>query len=506
MKKTLLILGSLLLSNILFCQSDKDQIHNLLSTYINSSSYNYPDSISMISYEKADFFLTHSTRKLWVVSPKEYGDFYKNKTRGEFNGRIGHILFIEVENDIAWAKVEILLPHVELRFIDLFLLKKLDEGWRIISKAATRKPFKSSSPKLNPIKETVMEGFLHPWSMAFINENEALLSEKDGNLLKVDLSKKEKTIIKGFPNDLVDSIRVRSRGDNSGIFEVLIDPDFQNNQFIYVSYAAENQIGMTTKVIRAKLNNNTLTDIKILLEAAPYTREMFHYGGGMTFGKDGMLYITIGERYFREIDQPELPTAQDITDRRGKIYRINSDGSIPKDNPDFGKNAIPGLYALGIRAAQGITVEPQTGNIWFSEHGTIQGDEINLLKAGANYGWPIKTTGKYRSKDFNPPNMEDTKFTDPIWYWMQTVAPTGLTFYNGYDFPQWRNNLIVPGLSRGSLWRFKVEGEKITSAEELFVHDRVRSRKVVQSPRGKLYLLTDEKNGKIIRIKNMLKP
>lgn len=357
--------------------------------------------------------------------------------------------------------------------------------------------------KTKPIKETLVEGLKHPWSIAFISEDEVLVSEKDGDLIKVNLVSKEKKIIKGFPKDLTDSIRVNYRGDNSGIFEVLLDPNFRKNQLIYVSYAAKKEkLGSTTKVIRAVLGNDSLTKIKTILEAAPYTKEYFHYGGGMCFGADQKLFITIGERLFREIDEPAIPIAQDLTDKRGKIYRLNTDGSIPNDNPYMGEDAIPGVYAIGIRAAQGITMHPKTGDLWFSEHGTRQGDEINLLKAGANYGWPIVTTGGYRSNDYVPPKIEGAVYTDPKWYWKHTVAPTGIIFYIGDEFPEWKNDLLVSGLSRGSLWRFRIENNTVQSAEELFVNDRVRSRKIAQSPEGKLYLLTDELNGKIIRIKN----
>lgn len=364
---------------------------------------------------------------------------------------------------------------------------------------------KGNTISIQPSKEVVFEGLLHPWSIAFLNEEEALVSEKDGQLVKVNLTTKTKTSISGFPDDLIDSIRVRSRGDNSGIFEVVLDPDFSTNQHIYISYAAENEKGATTKVIKAKLDGNNLSDIQELLVASPYTREMYHYGGGMIFGQDGKLYITVGERLFNEKDQPPMPIAQNLEDKRGKIYRLNPDGSIPEDNPDFGANAVPGLYAVGIRAAQGITVHPETGEIWFSEHGTIQGDEINILRKGANYGWPIITTGRYRAPNYNPPKLEGVEFTDPTWYWLHTVAPTGLSFYTGDEFPTWKGNLIVPGLSRGSLWRFTLDGTTIKHAEELFVDDRVRSRKVRQSPGGKLYMLTDEENGKIIHIRNQAK-
>jgi glucose/arabinose dehydrogenase len=220
----------------------------------------------------------------------------------------------------------------------------------------------------------------------------------------------------------------------------------------------------------------------------------------MTFGLDGKLYFTIGERLFNEKDEPALPIAQNVEDKRGKIYRINPDGSIPRDNPDFGPGAVPGLYAIGIRAAQGITCNPVTNKIWFSEHGTHQGDEINVLAPHANYGWPVKTTGKYRYTEYVPPVIHGA-FTDPVWSWLHTVAPTGLLFYTGDEFSSWKNNLLVAGLSRGSLWRMTIEGDRVKSAEELFVDDRKRLRKVVQSPGGKLYVLTDEIHGMLIRIR-----
>jgi aldose sugar dehydrogenase len=356
-------------------------------------------------------------------------------------------------------------------------------------------------PAAKPEKEIVLEGLKRPWSMAFLSEDEVLISEKEGDLVRVNLLNKERISIKGFPTDMADSIDFYHPGDNTGKFEIVLDPDFSKNKYVYISYAAKNEKGKTTKVIRAVLEKDSFQKIQTLFVATPYTFERVHYGGGMTFGPDGKLYITIGERLFNEKDEPSLPIAQNIQDKRGKIYRINPDGSIPKDNPDYGPNATPGLYAIGIRAAQGITVNPTTNKMWFSEHGTHQGDEINILTPHANYGWPIKTTGKYRYSEYKPAAINDT-FTDPVWSWLHTVAPTGLVFYTGDEFPSWKNNLLVAGLSRGSLWRMTVDGDTITSAEELFVNDRKRLRKVAQSPMGKLYVLTDEMNGMLIRIKN----
>ncbi|MEP2057977.1 MAG: PQQ-dependent sugar dehydrogenase [Maribacter litoralis] len=367
-----------------------------------------------------------------------------------------------------------------------------------------------------PQKKVILEGLKRPWSAAFLSNNVVLIAEKDGGLLKVNLQTKEKIILKGFPADLMDTITINSKAHapgsfpknahgkrikyNAGIFDVVLHPDFETNNTIYVSYVSQKGQLSTTKVIRTVIKNDSLTEIHTILVAEPYTEGLFHYGGGMTFGADKKLYITIGERLFSESNQPPMPIAQDLTDRRGKIYRLNTDGSIPDDNPDFGKEAVPGLFAIGIRATQGITLNKKTGAIWFTEHGTNQGDEINLLNPSANYGWPIKTTGGYRGQGYDPPTLNDRIFTAPKWFWQQTVAPTGLAFYTGVEFPQWNNNLFVSGLSRGSLWRVVIEDDSIISLEELFVNDRERARKVIQSPDGKLYLLTDEANGKMILI------
>lgn len=411
------------------------------------------------------------------------------------------IVSIDITNNMGSAKVEISTER-DL-FTDYFNLMKTNDGWVIADKVSTRTAHKTFDINIiQPKEETIVEGLKRPWSIAFISEDEVLISEKEADLIKFNLLKKEKTIIQGFPADMADSIGFFHAGDNTGKFEVLLDPDFKNNKYIYLSYAAQTAKGKTTKIIRALLQNDSLKQIKVLFVAEPYSWERYHYGGGMVFGKDGKLYFTIGERLFTEKDEPAVPIAQNIEDKRGKIYRINSDGTIPKDNPDFGDKATPGLYATGIRAAQGLALETNTGTIWFSEHGTMQGDEINVLKAKANYGWPVKTTGKYRFAEYAPKPIQGTSYTEPVWWWLQTVAPTGLLFYSGNEFAAWNGNLLVGGLSRGSLWRMVVEGETVKSAEEFFTDHRVRIRKVVQSPMGKLYILTDDLNGKLIRIKN----
>lgn len=450
----------------------------------------------------------HASCHLKNYRDGKFIDYTRNEYIGLFKPRerpknlSTRIVTLDITNNMGSAKVE--MSTERDLFTDYFNLMKTNEGWVIADKVATRTPHKTFDINLiKPEKETIIEGLKRPWSIAFISEDEVLISEKEGDLVKYNLPRKEKIIIKGFPADMADadSIAHYHPGDNTGKFEVLLDPDFKNNKFIYLSYATQTTKGKTTKIIRAVFENESLQQVKTLFVAEPYTWERVHYGGGMIFGNDGKLYFTIGERIFTEKDEPARPIAQNIEDKRGKIYRINPDGTIPKDNPDFGDKATPGLYATGIRASQGLALETRTNKIWFSEHGTHQGDEINVLKPGANYGWPVKTTGKYRFTEYAPAPVAGVSYTEPVWSWLQTVAPTGLHFYSGNEFAAWNGNLVVGGLSKGSLWRMVIEDEKIKMAEELFTDDRLRIRKVVQSPMGKLYILTDDMNGKLIRIK-----
>lgn len=523
MKKILLTIFVALTSISLFSQkTDLEQIESTIQKFITGTVYNYPDTILSAFYPGSDMFLYTGTEQIRKMSAEEYAALYSRRLPGTENNRPSKIISIEQVVDVAYAKVQVDIPYFGNRYNDLLLLKKFPEdGWKIIAKCTSAEPIpkRPEDQIAVPAKETILEGLKRPWSMAFLTEDEALIAEKDGKLIRVNLKTKERTIVSGLPNDvaraiLIDTTKFKkgvfpgslhgeTRSFNAGWFQILLDPSFTENGYIYLSYAAENkERKSTTKVIRGTLERNKLRNIEVLFEANPYSDGLFHYGGGMIFGQDGKLYISIGERNFYEYLNPTLPVAQDLEDRRGKIIRLNPDGSIPADNPNFGAKAIKGLYATGIRASQGFTIDPSSGKIWFSEHGTIQGDELNILAPGANYGWPFETSGKYRSDDYQPEIPPGLTFTPPIHFWDKTVAPTGLTFYDGVEFPQWRGNLIVPGLSKGSLWRMVVEGDKVVAKEELFLDDRVRLRKAVISPRGQLYLLTDEEDGQLIRVFN----
>lgn len=520
-KRLLLTTAIVTFHTMASCQNDDQLIRETLDDFIKGTVYNYPDTIAAAFYPGTRMFLYNGTDSVFMMTSEEYADLYKRRPPGTKNNRINSIITIDIEKDVAYAKLEVIVPDFGNRYHDLLLLKKVLGEWKIVAKCTSAEPIPKTPQEMmaKPVKEIVIEGLKRPWSMAFLSENEAIVAEKNGGLIRVDLSTKERQAISGLPADIAGEIKIdtskyewgvfppSAHGEmhsyNAGLFQVLLDPGFEHNRYLYLSYAAENkEKASTTKIVRAKLKGNTLESMETLFVADPYSHGLFHYGGGMLFGPDGKLYIAVGERNLFEHLNPVPPLSQDITDKRGKIYRLNPDGSIPADNPDFGENAVRGLFAMGIRAVQGLAVNPETKQIWFSEHGTIHGDELNILKPGANYGWPHITSGSYRSKDYNPPILPGSSFTDPVHFWDQTVAPTGLTFYSGREFPQWNGNLIVPGLSKGSLWRMIIENDKVVAAEELFMNERVRLRKAVLSPGGQLYLLTDEENGKVIKVKN----
>lgn len=334
----------------------------------------------------------------------------------------------------------------------------------------------------------VAAGLKNPWSVAFLPDGAMLVTEREGRLRLIRGGKLEKDPVAGTPN-------VAARGQG-GLLDVVPHPQFASNGLIYLSYSAAGEGGANTAVMRARLSGNRLEDARVIFEARPKTGGDSHFGSRLAFAPDGTLFVTLGERYsFRD-------EAQNTANHLGKVVRINDDGSAPKDNPFAGKpGALPEIYSYGHRNSQGIALRPGTAEIWEHEHGPRGGDEVNILKAGANYGWPkitygIDYSGAIISGKTALPGMEQ-----PVVYWAPSIAPSGMAFYTGDKFPKWKGDLFVGALAKTHLRRLKLDGAKVVEQEELLAGLEERIRDVRAGPDGFLYVVTDDaSNGRVLRL------
>ena len=337
----------------------------------------------------------------------------------------------------------------------------------------------------------VAQGLDHPWSLAFLPDGNYLVSERRGKLWRLS-SNGQKREIQNVPE-------VYNIGQG-GLLEILPEPDFEDGGWLYFSYAAtadDDKDIANTEVARARLNlrQNRLTDTEVIFRAEPKVEGDNHWGSRMLFAADGKLHITLGERF----DYKEQ--AQNPANHLGTTIRINPDGSVPDDNPFVNHpEKRDEIFTYGNRNPQGLALHPQTQEIWQHEHGPKGGDEINILKAGANYGWPAVTYGiSYWGTEISDkttaPGIED-----PILQWTPSIAPSGMAFYTGDKFPQWKGDLFVGALAHKHLRRLELDGKKIIAQEELLKGRKDRVRDVRQGPDGFLYILTDESNGELLRL------
>ncbi|WP_228852159.1 PQQ-dependent sugar dehydrogenase [Aegicerativicinus sediminis] len=322
--------------------------------------------------------------------------------------------------------------------------------------------------------EKVVSDLQIPWGFVFLPDNSMLITEKDGRL--IHFKDGQKTEVSGVPE-------VYQRGQG-GLLDIYLHPNFNTNKLLYITYSSSEGEGEggNTALMQAKFNNNALTEQKVLYKATPNTTKGQHFGSRIVFDKDGYLYFTIGERGNRD----ENP--QDITRDGGKVYRLMEDGTIPTDNPFYNDaNAKKAIYSYGHRNPQGMVVNPTTGKVWVHEHGPQGGDEINIVKPGANYGWPVITYGI---------NYNGTKITDqtskegmeqPIHYWVPSIAPSGMVFITSDKYPGWKGDLLVGSLKFQYVAHCKIEGDKVVSEEKLLdLIGRVRS--IEQGPDGYIYV------------------
>ncbi|HVK97548.1 MAG TPA: PQQ-dependent sugar dehydrogenase [Flavisolibacter sp.] len=342
--------------------------------------------------------------------------------------------------------------------------------------------------KLTIRLDTVAKGFNIGWGMAFLPGGDMLVTEKDGRMFRVGADKKLQRI-EGVPDVLF--------AGQGGLLDVLLHPNFKNNQVVYISYSKskkENDVVLsTTAVTMAVLKGNRLTEHKTIFEALPYARTRHHYGSRLQFGEDGYLYITVGDRGTEKI------YPQNLTHYPGKTHRVKEDGSIPEDNP-FVKTvgAAPSIYTYGHRNQQGMAIHPKTGEIWTHEHGPRGGDEINILEKGKNYGWPvisygINYNGTVLTNKFTAEGMEQ-----PLLYWTPSIGPSGMAFVKGKKYKEWEGNLLVGSLRFKYLNRCVIKNGKVVKEEMLFKNIG-RLRDVRMAPDGFIYISV-ESPGVILRL------
>ncbi|RVU33822.1 PQQ-dependent sugar dehydrogenase [Hwanghaeella grinnelliae] len=335
---------------------------------------------------------------------------------------------------------------------------------------------------------TVASGLRHPWGMAFLPDDRMIVTEREGDIRIVAMNGNKSQPLKGVPDAYI-----RGQG---GVLDVALDPAFSENSRVYVSFSEPGPGGAGTAVLRATLDlaGEALTDGEIIFRQEPKTDGGRHFGSRLVFAPDGTLFITVGERGERD-------RTQDFTINRGQVVRINPDGTIPTDNPFIGvAGRRPEVWSYGHRNPQGAALHPQTGRLWTVEHGARGGDEINLPEAGKNYGWPVISYGRHYSGGKIGDGTHKSGYEQPLYYWDPSIAPSGMAFYTGDVFPQWRGDLFVGSLKFGLLVRLDMDGTRITAEERLLegLDDRVRD--VRQGPDGMIYLLTDDYDGRILRL------
>lgn len=337
--------------------------------------------------------------------------------------------------------------------------------------------------------ETVASGLQHPWGMAFLPGGELLVTERPGRLRILLPDGRLSQPIAGLP-DVVAA-------GQGGLLDVAIDPDFAGNSLVYFSFSESRDGGSALSVARGRLDpaQNALSDVDVIFRQLPAVGGGRHYGSRLVFSNDGRLFITAGDRGNHSSE------SQNPRNHIGAVMRINPDGSIPRDNPGVGREDwADEIWSIGHRNIQGAAMRPGTGQFWANEHGARGGDEINLIEPGKNYGWPVISYGVHYSgapigEGTVKPGMEQ-----PVYYWDPSIAPSGMAFYTGNAFPEWRGNILVGGLAGQLLSRLTLRGDAVVDEERMLRDLNARIRAVSQGPDGLVYLLTDAADGRVLRL------
>lgn len=340
--------------------------------------------------------------------------------------------------------------------------------------------------------QEVVAGLEHPWALAFLPGGEGMLvTERPGRLRHITAEGQLSAPLAGVPE-------VYARGQG-GLLDVALSPRFAEDRLVYLSYAEQGVDGRAgTAVGRARLSADlgALEGFEVIFRQQPKLSSGIHFGSRLVFDRDDYLFVTLGENGQR-------PTAQDLDKLQGKVVRLNADGRIPEDNPFVGRPGARGeIWSYGHRNPQGAALNPWTGALWVHEHGPRGGDEINIPHAGRNYGWPLATHGiNYSLLPIPEAQGERVAGTEPPHHvWAKSPAISGMAFYDGERFPAWRHSLFIGALAQQALIRLQLDGDRVVGEERLLEELDARIRDVRLGPDGYLYVLTDEGNGKLLRV------
>ncbi len=343
-------------------------------------------------------------------------------------------------------------------------------------------------------EQVIARGLAYPWGIAFLPDGRMLVTERDGRIRIITQQGSVSAPLLNLPPVAV--------GGQGGLLDIAVTPDFAQDRWVYWSYSerrGDSDAINGTSVARAHLSadERSLENPQVIFRQQPAWRSDRHFGSRLVFDGEGHLFITLGERNTPQSQQ----MAQTLDNDLGKVIRLNIDGAIPRDNPFVGHpNARPEIWNFGHRNMQGADINPATGVLWTIEHGPRGGDEVNVARPGLNYGWPIITYGE--DYDGNPIGAGITRrqgMEQPVYYWDPVIAPSGAHFYRGNLFPGWHNDLLIAGLVANALVRLKLSGEHVVG-EERVVTDQGRVRDVAEASDGALWIVTDDSDGKLIRL------
>jgi glucose/arabinose dehydrogenase len=334
--------------------------------------------------------------------------------------------------------------------------------------------------------ETVASGLANPWGLAILPDGRMLVTERPGRLRLVEKDGKLSEPLAGVP-----AVAASGQG---GLLDITLDPNFERNRTIYLSYAEPADDGTAgTAVAKARFTGTGLDSVRVIYRQEPKVRGGGHFGSRIVFARDGKMFVTQGDRFGHR------DRAQDLSVLIGKIVRLNADGSVPNDNPFVGRNgARAEIWSYGHRNLQGAFIDPETDRLWTIEHGARGGDELNHPEAGKNYGWPVITYGRdYSGASIGEGTAKDG-MEQPVYYWDPVIAPGGMTVYTGTRFLGWKGNILAGSMGTASLVRLTMEGGRVVAEERHGLGDRIRD--VVQGPDGLIYVTTDNGNGRILRL------